>query len=144
MDSFRTRLISVMSFAITCLRSTGSINTQYFKSSRRKPSSGTWKRDRPNFFSKALLYCVLACAAGILDQPRIRALAIPDDEIEDEQPFLVATATKFLEQELKRPQLMIIRIATIIGHTLRVITKYQRVALHWYFIIPQNCVSFPR
>lgn len=70
------------------------------------------------YFSRALLYCVLACAARISGRPDIKALAVPaDDDIENEQPFLVATATKLLDQELKRPQLTTIQALLLLSVT---------------------------
>lgn len=58
------------------------------------------------YCSKLLLYCIFACAARISPRPDIRALAIPTEEdLEDEQPYLVRKANQLLEQELKRPQI---------------------------------------
>jgi hypothetical protein len=55
------------------------------------------------YFSTALLYTVYACAARISDRPSIRAMVIPDqNDMDDEQPFLVLTATRLVDQELKR------------------------------------------
>lgn len=57
-----------------------------------------------NYFSKALLYCIFACAARISPRPDVRSLALPTDgDLDDEQPYLISTATKYLEEELKRP-----------------------------------------
>lgn len=65
---------------------------------------------QPKYVSKALLYCVFACAARISPRPAVRALALPkDDDLEDSQPYLLATAAKYLEEELKRPQLTTIQ-----------------------------------
>ncbi|KIW88706.1 uncharacterized protein Z519_10752 [Cladophialophora bantiana CBS 173.52] len=62
------------------------------------------------YFSKALLYCVYACAARISDRPPVRAMVIPsNDDMEDKEPFLVATATRLVDQELKRPQITTIQ-----------------------------------
>lgn len=60
---------------------------------------------RSKYFSKALLCTVFACAARISDRPDIRALVIPSHEnLEDEQPFLMAMASNLLDEELKKPQ----------------------------------------
>lgn len=62
------------------------------------------------YYSRLLLYCIFASAARISDRPEIRALAISaDDDLEDEQPYLVKKATELLEHELKRPQITTIQ-----------------------------------
>ncbi|KAF2114191.1 fungal-specific transcription factor domain-containing protein [Lophiotrema nucula] len=49
------------------------------------------------YFSKALLCAVYACAARISNRPEVRAMVnASDDDLEDEQPFLVVTATLLL------------------------------------------------
>jgi len=68
------------------------------------------------YFSKALLCAVYACAARISDRPEIRAMAIPSqDDMEEEQPFLVATATKLIDEELKRPQITTIQALLLLS-----------------------------
>lgn len=62
------------------------------------------------YFSKALLYAIYCCAARISDRLDIRAMVIPaQDDVEDDLPFLVATATALLERELQRPQITTIQ-----------------------------------
>ncbi|OAP57499.1 hypothetical protein AYL99_08237 [Fonsecaea erecta] len=68
------------------------------------------------YFSKALLYCVYACAARISDRPSVRAMVIPsNDDMEDKEPFLVASATRLLDQELKRPQITTIQALLLLS-----------------------------
>jgi hypothetical protein len=68
------------------------------------------------YFSKALLYTVYACAARISDRPAIRAMVIPSqDALDDDQPFLVATATQLVEEELKRPQITTIQALLLLS-----------------------------
>ena len=68
------------------------------------------------YFSQALLYCVFACAARISDRLPVRALVIPaNDDLEDEQPYLIATATRLIEQELKRPQITTIQALLLLS-----------------------------
>jgi hypothetical protein len=69
-----------------------------------------WKTQQSKYFSRALLYAVYACAARLSERPAIRAMVISSqDTLDDDQPFLIATATRFLEQELKRPQITTIQ-----------------------------------
>jgi hypothetical protein len=69
------------------------------------------------YFSKALLCSVYACAARISNRPEIRALVTPSrDDIEDEQqPFLVATAAKLIDQELRKPQITTIQALLLLS-----------------------------
>ncbi|KLJ06214.1 hypothetical protein EMPG_10363 [Blastomyces silverae] len=77
---------------------------------------GAFMRDmaagKTNFYSKALLYCIMACAARISPRPEIRALVLPPDKayrgkqppppIHDYQ-CLFAEASRLLEEERKQP-----------------------------------------
>ncbi|KIY01420.1 uncharacterized protein Z520_02972 [Fonsecaea multimorphosa CBS 102226] len=77
---------------------------------------GLKTRRQTTYFSKALLYCVYACAARISDRPSVRAMVIPsNDDMEDKEPFLVATATRLVDQELKRPQLTTIQALLLLS-----------------------------
>jgi hypothetical protein len=68
-------------------------------------------------FSKALLCTVYACAARISDRPQVRALAIPShDGLEGEQPFLMTTASKLLDDELKKPQVTTIQALLLFSY----------------------------
>jgi hypothetical protein len=68
------------------------------------------------YFSKALLYTIYVCAARISDRPAVRAMVIPSHEDGDEeQLFLVATATRYVEQELKRPQITTIQALLLLS-----------------------------
>jgi hypothetical protein len=69
------------------------------------------------YFSRALLYTVYACAARISDRPSVRSMVIPSpDDMDDEQPFLVATATRLVDQELKkRPQITTIQALLLLS-----------------------------
>jgi hypothetical protein len=74
------------------------------------------KTGQSKYFSKALLYTVYACAARISDRPSIRAQVIPShSDVEDAQPFLVATATRLVEQELDRPQITTIQALLLLS-----------------------------
>ncbi|OQV03151.1 Fungal specific transcription factor domain-containing protein [Cladophialophora immunda] len=74
------------------------------------------KTRQTKYFSKALLYCVYACAARISDRPSVRAMVIPsNDDMEDKEPFLVATATRLVDQELKRPQITTIQALLLLS-----------------------------
>ncbi|OAX81431.1 hypothetical protein ACJ72_04224 [Emergomyces africanus] len=76
---------------------------------------GTFVRDmaagKTNFYSKALLYCIMACAARISPRPEIRALVLPPDKsYSGKQPpciegyqCLFAEASRLLEEERKQP-----------------------------------------
>ncbi|KDB21487.1 hypothetical protein H109_06581 [Trichophyton interdigitale MR816] len=58
------------------------------------------------FYSKALLYCIMACAARISHRPEIRAMVLtPGLSASDELPPLFAAASKLVDEELKRPQI---------------------------------------
>lgn len=57
------------------------------------------------FYSKALLYCIMACAARISHRTEIRSLVLsPDLATMEERPPLFAAASRLLDEELKRPQ----------------------------------------
>ncbi|KAF3479687.1 putative Fungal specific transcription factor [Arthroderma uncinatum] len=56
------------------------------------------------FYSKALLYCIMACAARISHRPEIRAMVLsPGLSPTEELPPLFAAASKLVDEELKRP-----------------------------------------
>lgn len=69
------------------------------------------------YFSKALLCSVYACAARISDRSEIRALVTQsqDDIEEDQQPFLVATAAKLIDLELRKPQITTIQALLLLS-----------------------------
>ncbi|PGH36637.1 hypothetical protein GX50_00499 [[Emmonsia] crescens] len=76
---------------------------------------GAFLRDmaagKTNFYSKALLYCIMACAARISSRPEIRALVLPPDKVYrgkqqpciEEYQCLFAEASRLLEEERKQP-----------------------------------------
>ncbi|OAL29461.1 hypothetical protein AYO20_09198 [Fonsecaea nubica] len=69
------------------------------------------RHGQTQYLTKGLLCCVCACAARVSDRPKVRALALSahDDVEDDEQPLLVATAAKYIYQELKHPQITTIQ-----------------------------------
>ncbi|KAK2807580.1 hypothetical protein FQN51_000013 [Onygenales sp. PD_10] len=68
---------------------------------------------KSGFYSKALLYCILSCAARISHRPEIRALVLsshsscqdPQQSRPEQRPLLFTAASRLLEQELRRPQI---------------------------------------
>ncbi|KAK2811439.1 hypothetical protein FQN50_002062 [Emmonsiellopsis sp. PD_5] len=68
---------------------------------------------KSGFYSKALLYCILSCAARISHRPEIRALVLPSHSSgqdpqqsgTEQRPLLFTAASRLLEQELRRPQI---------------------------------------
>lgn len=54
------------------------------------------------YCSTLLMYCILARAAAISNQPGLRALALADDA-EDDPPYLVRKCVQLLETELDNP-----------------------------------------
>ncbi|KAK5404219.1 hypothetical protein LTR06_009778 [Exophiala xenobiotica] len=71
---------------------------------------------QPKYVSKALLYCIFACAARISPRPAVKALALPrDDDLDEAQPSLIATAARYLEEELKRPRITTIQALLLIS-----------------------------
>ncbi|KIW51610.1 hypothetical protein PV05_10314 [Exophiala xenobiotica] len=71
---------------------------------------------QPKYVSKALLYSIFACAARISPRPAVKALALPrDDDLDEAQPSLIATAARYLEEELKRPQITTIQALLLIS-----------------------------
>jgi hypothetical protein len=75
-----------------------------------------WTAQDSKYFSRALLYAVYACAARLSDRPAIRTMVISShDNLDDDQPFLIATATRLLEQELKRPQITTIQALLLLS-----------------------------
>ncbi|OJD19355.1 hypothetical protein AJ78_00717 [Emergomyces pasteurianus Ep9510] len=66
---------------------------------------------KTNFYSKALLYCIMACAARISPRPEIRALVLPPNKaFSGNQPrrigesqCLFTEASRLLEEERKQP-----------------------------------------
>ncbi|PGH04920.1 hypothetical protein GX51_03216 [Blastomyces parvus] len=66
---------------------------------------------KTNFYSKTLLYCILACAARISPRPEIRALVLPPDKAYrgkqappvNNYQCLFAEASRLLEEERKQP-----------------------------------------
>ncbi|PGH04288.1 hypothetical protein AJ79_07135 [Helicocarpus griseus UAMH5409] len=82
---------------------------------------GAFERDmaagKTQFYSKALLYCVMACAARISSRPEIRAMVLPPDtayrgKISSPmagQQCLFAAASRLLEEERKQPQITTIQ-----------------------------------
>ncbi|KIW78191.1 hypothetical protein Z517_08024 [Fonsecaea pedrosoi CBS 271.37] len=74
------------------------------------------KSRQTKYVSKALLYCVYACAARISDRPSVRAMVIPSsDDMDDKEPFLVAMAARLVDQELKRPQITTIQALLLLS-----------------------------
>ncbi|KAK2836854.1 hypothetical protein FQN49_006657 [Arthroderma sp. PD_2] len=58
------------------------------------------------FYSRALLYCIMACAARISHRPEIRAMVLsPNLTPTDDLPPLFAAASKLVDEELKDPQI---------------------------------------
>jgi hypothetical protein len=71
---------------------------------------------KSRYFSKALLYCIYACAARISDRPALRNLVLPaTDDFEEQQPYLIATATNLIDLELKRPQITTIQALLLLS-----------------------------
>ncbi|KAM5495618.1 hypothetical protein McanMca71_006662 [Microsporum canis] len=68
------------------------------------------------FYSKALLYCIMACAARISHKPEIRAMVLtPSLSETDELPPLFAAASKLVDEELKRPQITTIQCLLLLS-----------------------------
>lgn len=67
--------------------------------------------------SKALLYCVYACAARISPRPEVRALVLPrnDEDFGEDLPYLLGKATRYTEEELKRPQITTIQALLLLS-----------------------------
>lgn len=75
----------------------------------------TYMRDmaagKTGFYSKTLLYCIMACAARISPRPEIRVLVLPSDRVhrgkEPSHPgdhqCLFAEASRLLEEERENP-----------------------------------------
>ena len=64
------------------------------------------KTRQGKYYSKALLYTIYACAARISDRPALRDMVVPSqDDLSPNEPYLVATAAKLIDQELERPRL---------------------------------------
>jgi hypothetical protein len=55
------------------------------------------------YCSKLLVYCILTRAASISSQADIRALALADDDTNEDPPFLVSKCAMLLEAELDDP-----------------------------------------
>lgn len=66
---------------------------------------------QPKYVSKALIYCVFACAARISPRADLKALVLPrnEDDFGDDLPYLLAKATQYTEEELKRPRITTIQ-----------------------------------
>jgi hypothetical protein len=68
------------------------------------------------YFSKALLCAVYACAARISSRPEVRSMVnASNDDLQDEQPFLVAMASKLVDKELKKPQITTIQALLLLS-----------------------------
>jgi hypothetical protein len=68
------------------------------------------KTRQGKYFSKALLCAIYACAARISDRPALRAMVVPSqDDLSHDEPYLVATAARLIDQELQRPQVTTIQ-----------------------------------
>jgi len=68
------------------------------------------------YCNKLLVYCMLACGARMSEESYIRGLALrEDDEMNEEQPFLVKRAFECLEQELKRPGITTIQALQLLS-----------------------------
>jgi len=52
------------------------------------------------YYSKALLYAMLACAAGISENPALRALTLSSNDDYPRKPFLLEMAQRLVEEEL--------------------------------------------
>lgn len=66
---------------------------------------------QPKYVSKALIYCVFACAARISPRTDLQALVLPrnEDDLGDDLPYLLAKATQYTDEELKRPRITTIQ-----------------------------------
>lgn len=60
-------------------------------------------KGQTKYCSKLLVYCILTRAASISDQPEIRALALAEDDTNDDPPFLVRKCAMLLDAELNNP-----------------------------------------
>ncbi|EFR00993.1 hypothetical protein MGYG_03994 [Nannizzia gypsea CBS 118893] len=68
------------------------------------------------FYSKALLYCIMSCAARISHRPEIRAMVLtPGLSATDELPPLFAAASKLVDEELKNPQITTIQCLLLLS-----------------------------
>lgn len=71
---------------------------------------------KTQYFSKALLYCIFACAARASDRPSVRALSLrTEEDVDDELPYLFRVAAKLVEQEMKRPQITTIHALLLLS-----------------------------
>ncbi|KAF7562913.1 hypothetical protein G7046_g1230 [Stylonectria norvegica] len=55
------------------------------------------------YCSKLLVYCILTRAASISEDPEIRALALAEDDTNEDPPFLVNRCATLLDAELNNP-----------------------------------------
>ncbi|EXJ65472.1 hypothetical protein A1O7_01813 [Cladophialophora yegresii CBS 114405] len=71
----------------------------------------------PKYVSKTLLYCIFACGARVSPRPAIKAMVLPegDDDLDDNQPHLIAMITKHMEEELKRPRITTIQALLLLS-----------------------------
>lgn len=69
------------------------------------------QQKQPKYASKALIYCVFANAARISPRPDLKAMVLPsnEDDFGDDLPYLLAKATQYTEEELKRPRITTIQ-----------------------------------
>ncbi|CAK7232073.1 hypothetical protein SEUCBS140593_008137 [Sporothrix eucalyptigena] len=62
-----------------------------------------FKSGQTKYCSKLLVHCILARAAAISDRPDIRAMALVEDEVNEDPPLLVRRCADLLDAELNQP-----------------------------------------
>ncbi|KAL1905645.1 hypothetical protein Sste5344_008583 [Sporothrix stenoceras] len=62
-----------------------------------------FKSGQTKYCSKLLVHCILARAAAISDRSNIRAMALVEDEVNEDPPLLVRRCADLLDAELNQP-----------------------------------------
>ncbi|RFU26008.1 hypothetical protein B7463_g10333, partial [Scytalidium lignicola] len=69
--------------------------------------------ERGPYYSKCLMYCIFVSAARTCERSELRALSLPPEDGESDQPLLLKQATVLLEEELKNPGITTIQLWSI-------------------------------
>jgi hypothetical protein len=75
------------------------------------------------YCSRLLVYCVLTRAASISERPEIRALAIAEDDTNEEPPFLVGKCARLLDSELNNPGITTLQSLQLLSEIYCVISN---------------------
>lgn len=75
------------------------------------------------YCSKLLVHCILTRAAAISDRAEIRALALADDETNEDPPYLVRRCAALLDSELNNPGITTLQSLQLLSEIYCVISN---------------------